>query len=64
MQDYSKYHVVVIDDASTDGTGELIKTYLDSQRKITPERYQIIKNTFQRKAMPNLRTAAKEFCKP
>lgn len=59
MQDYSNFHVVVIDDASTDGTGALIKTFLDSQKKITPDRYQIIVNTFQRKAMPNLRTAAK-----
>lgn len=39
MQDYSNFHVVVIDDASTDGTGALIKAYLDSQKKITTDRY-------------------------
>lgn len=31
MQNYSNYHVVVIDDASDDGTGDLISEYLDKQ---------------------------------
>lgn len=28
MQDYSNYHVVIIDDASDDQTGQLIQTFL------------------------------------
>lgn len=32
MQDYKNYHIVVIDDASNDNTGGLIKAYLDNQK--------------------------------
>lgn len=35
MQNYSNYHIVVIDDASTDGTGELISAILKDQTKLT-----------------------------
>ena len=45
MQEYSNYHIVFIDDASTDGTGKDIEMYLaDNQTKITPDRYKIIRN--------------------
>jgi hypothetical protein len=37
---------------------------LQSQRKVAADRYQIFTNTVQLKAMPNLRTAAKQHCKP
>ena len=58
MQDYVNYHVVVIDDASTDGTGEMIREVLRNQSKITEDRYQIIVNQVNMKAMPNIRRAA------
>jgi glycosyltransferase involved in cell wall biosynthesis len=44
MQDYKNYHIVVIDDHSTDGTGVLIKNYLEGQKKVPAERYKIIRN--------------------
>ena len=64
MQQYSNFHVVIIDDKSEDGTGSLITKYLDSQQILPSVKYQIIINTDQRMAMQNLRTAAKEHCKP
>jgi len=36
MQDYGNYHIVFIDDASTDFTGFQIKQLLESQNKIGP----------------------------
>ena len=64
MLHYSNFHVVIIDDKSEDDTGSLITKYLDSQQILPPEKYKIIRNTEQRMAMQNLRTAAKEYCKP
>jgi len=64
MQEYNNYHIVVIDDASTDKTGKLISDFLGSQNKVPSNRYQIITNTEQKMAMYNLRRAAMEFCQP
>lgn len=64
MQNYTNYHIVVIDDGSADGTGDLINLYLQKQGKINKERYHIEKNKKQMKAMHNLRRAAREFCQP
>jgi len=36
MQDYGNYHIVFIDDASTDFTGFQIKQLLESQNKVGP----------------------------
>jgi cellulose synthase/poly-beta-1,6-N-acetylglucosamine synthase-like glycosyltransferase len=45
MQDYKNYHIVFIDDASTDGTGDQIEKYLaEKQNILPPERYVIVKN--------------------
>jgi glycosyltransferase involved in cell wall biosynthesis len=44
MQNYSNYHVIVIDDASTDGTGTLILSFLREQQVLPKERYEIIRN--------------------
>ena len=45
MQEYSNYHIVFIDDASTDGTGTQVEAYLKgNQTKVTPDRYVIVKN--------------------
>jgi len=35
MQNYTNYHIVIIDDASTDQTGKLIKKYLEEQTIIS-----------------------------
>ena len=64
MQDYKNFHIVVIDDASTDNTGTLIKTYLINQKYVSADRYQVLTNSFQMKAMPNLRNAALHHCRP
>ena len=63
MQEYSNYHVVFIDDASTDDTGLQIEAFLNNQTIIPRDRYVIVKNTEQRRAMPNLRMAAFDYCK-
>jgi glycosyltransferase involved in cell wall biosynthesis len=39
MQNYSNYHIVVIDDGSTDGTGDLILQYLTEQTSISRYTY-------------------------
>lgn len=44
MQDYHNYHIVVIDDASTDGTGVEIFNFLEKESNIERERYQVIIN--------------------
>ena len=64
MQEYTNYHMVFIDDASTDGTGKEITAYLQNQTRLPSDRYRIVINPEQRRAMPNLRRAAKEFCLP
>ena len=45
MQNYSNYHIVVIDDASNDGTGDLINDFMDKQSMLPKERYWLIRNT-------------------
>jgi glycosyltransferase involved in cell wall biosynthesis len=44
MQEYSNYHIVFIDDASTDGTGDQIEALLAKQKIVPKSRYVIIKN--------------------
>jgi len=34
MQNYTNFHIVVFDDASTDKTGELISSFLEKQTKV------------------------------
>jgi len=57
MQNYTNFHIVIIDDASTDTTGTSIKNHLLSS-KFNPEKYLIKTNKEQSNAMPNLRSAA------
>lgn len=64
MQNYQNYHIVVIDDASTDGTGAEIKTYLEKQTKIKPESYKVIQNEKNVGNSMNARKAALEECLP
>lgn len=64
MQEYANYHIVVIDDASTDSTGKLITDFLQQQNKIPIDRYHVVINPQQQMAMFNLRLAAIRYCKP
>jgi len=43
MQNYTNYKVIIIDDASTDGTTEAYKKYLDFY-KIDKKYYTLIRN--------------------
>lgn len=64
MQEYGNFHIVVIDDGSSDNTGSLIDNFMNTQTKVPKEKYMLITNSVQKKAMPNLRRAAMEFCRP
>ena len=44
MQNYTNYHIVIIDDASNDGTGQFIMDYMTSQTKIPINRFNVIRN--------------------
>ena len=43
QQEYQNYHVVYVNDASTDGTGEYVKQYMKANQ-IPAEKYEIINN--------------------
>ena len=64
MQEYSNYHIVFIDDASTDSTSDDVIELLQQQKKLHSSKYLLIKNQRQMRAMHNLRTAAKVYCQP
>ena len=64
MQNYENYHIVVIDDASTDGTGAEVKAYLEKQTKIKPQHYKVIQNEKNVGNSRNIRKAAFEECSP
>ncbi len=36
MQNYTNYHIVFIDDASTDGTADQVESFLKQQTKVPP----------------------------
>jgi glycosyltransferase involved in cell wall biosynthesis len=60
-QEYSNYHVIYIDDCSTDGTYDLVKKYL--QGHMLEDRFIVFKNDINRKALANLYYAI-HTCKP
>lgn len=43
QQDYKNYHLVYVNDASTDGTGDYVKSYME-ENEIPAEKYTIINN--------------------
>lgn len=63
QQEYQNYNLVVIDDASTDGTGDAILKFLREDSRLEEKRYTFVKNKERLSAMANLRRAASEFCK-
>ena len=64
MQDYSNFHVIVIDDGSVDGTGRLIENYLKNQKQVDSSRYKVEIHTERTYSVYNIRQASKNFCKP
>ena len=60
QQEYENYHVIIIEDASTDRTGELIDQYVEEHQ--LSSKIKVIHNQQQMKALPNIRRAAIEFC--
>lgn len=52
VQKYDHYHVIYIDDCSSDGTGELVQNYV--QACGLSDRFTIINNTKRRGALANL----------
>ncbi len=63
MQDYSNYHIVFIDDASEDQTGQRMRIYA-RDHQISEDKLKIIVNEQRTMAMPNLYKSAKEYCQP
>lgn len=69
QQNYSNYHVVIIEDASTDKTPQLIDQHVDKVKREWESRGKtidiaVIHNQQQQRAMSNLRAAALHHCKP
>lgn len=69
QQNYTNYHVVVIDDASTDRTGPLLDEHVAQVKEEWAKRgkhirIEVYHNSVQNRAMPNIRKAALEYCKP
>lgn len=58
MQNYRNYHIVVIDDASTDRSGEEILNYLQTQNKIKSVNFTFTNNSENQGSLHNIRTAA------
>lgn len=58
MQNYKNYRIVVIDDASTDGTGKEIQEYFEMQNKIDTSNYVVIQNKENQGSSKNIRKAA------
>jgi glycosyltransferase involved in cell wall biosynthesis len=52
MQKYSNYHIIYVDDASTDGTGDLVEEY--ARQRGQEHRTIIIRNKENRKALANI----------
>lgn len=60
-QDYKNYKLVVVDDASNDGTADLISIFLQKS-KLPKHRYVLIRNAQRMTAVPNINMAIKKHC--
>jgi glycosyltransferase involved in cell wall biosynthesis len=58
MQNYQNYRIIVIDDASTDSTGQQIKDYLDRQTKVKATDFTVVINSQNHGSAKNIRRAA------
>jgi len=57
---YKNYRVVIIDDASTDGTYELLGSFISTLQ--TDIRIHLIRNEMKMTAVPNIDKAIREYC--
>ena len=62
QQEYQNYHVVYVNDASTDGTGEYVKHYME-ENQIPAEKYEIINNEKNKGNCANIYNAGHNHCK-
>lgn len=60
-QNYSNYFAVIIDDASSDGTDEVIRNYL-LFHNISKDRYVFISNAQRKTALENIYSAVWSHC--
>ena len=60
-QKYSNYHVIYVDDASTDGTAELVENFVKQNKY--EDKFTLIKNK-QRRGMAYNRLIANRLCQP
>lgn len=63
MQEYRNFHIVFIDDASEDSTGDDVEKLLATQTVVERDRWVVIRNKQQKLAMANLRSAALNYCR-
>lgn len=61
QQNYTNYFVVIINDASTDGSDELFRKYLHFYQ-ISKEKYVYIENKVRHTALENIYTATHFYC--
>ena len=61
MQDYQNYHVVYIDDASKDHTGQFVKDYV-KKKSIPEDKIKVYINQDNKKALHNIYEGIHNYC--
>jgi glycosyltransferase involved in cell wall biosynthesis len=61
LQNYTNYFIVIINDASTDGSDELFRKYLHFYA-ISRDKYVYIENKQRHTALENIYTATHFYC--
>lgn len=61
QQEYSNYRVVIIDDASPDGTSDKIAKYLN-WRKVSQDKFILLRNKVRRTALENIYYTTHKYC--
>lgn len=62
QQEYQNYHVVYVNDASTDGTGDFVKAYME-ENEIPSDKYTLINNPKNKGNCANIYNAGHNHCK-